>query len=92
MTRVVVVRRNGQQPLVIAMSAVRDARKIKSDGLIISWKEGQASALHTRKIAAGREVGTILVSNSKSGAPVAYDVTFAFVAHAFHPKAPIRKK
>ena len=92
MARVVVVRRESKEPLVIAMSAIREKSKIKTNGLLISWQKGQASALHTRKIAAGREVGTIAVSNVKNGKQVAYDVTFAFVAHAFHPKARIRKK
>ncbi|MEE9314920.1 MAG: DUF3179 domain-containing protein [Rhizobiaceae bacterium] len=90
MARVVVVRRDNKEPLVITMAAVRKKITINTEGLQISWKAGQASALHTEKIASGRDVGTISVT--RNGKDVAYDVTFAFVAHAFHPKATIRKK
>ena len=42
----------------------------------------RSSAIDASRISDGRDVGTVLVS--QEGADVPYDVTFAFVAHAFH--------
>ena len=53
-------------------------------GVTISWRAGQASALDTAEIGAGREVGTIRVRDA-AGRDVAHDVMFAFAFHAFHP-------
>ncbi len=89
MARVVVVRRLNKQPLVITMAAVRKQSSLTIDGIHLSWQAGQTSALHAARISSGRDVGTILAS--RDGKDIAYDVTFAFVAHAFHPKAMIRK-
>lgn len=62
-------------------------KTIKFENLIIRWVAGQNSALDTRKIADGRDVGNISVQTlGKSGlVDVAHHVTFAFVFHAFHP-------
>ena len=63
------------------------------EGLEISWQAGQNSALDSRNISAGRDVGNIVV-RKKDGAKwrdVAHDITFAFVFHAFHPKGVIHK-
>jgi hypothetical protein len=43
----------------------------------------------------GRDVGTVEVASDvpeTKGAALPYDVTFAFVAHAFHPDVPIEGK
>jgi len=54
-----------------------------TDGdLTISWVKGQNSALDTRNISEGRDVGNITVQ--RNGNDVVHDVTFAFVYHAFH--------
>ena len=87
MERVVVVR-NGDVPGVVTLSAVREAGTYDLDGTTLSWREGQASALDSQTIADGRDVGSVVAQ--RDGVDVAYDVTFAFVAHAFHPDAPIR--
>ena len=42
-----------------------------------------ASALSTEEIAQGREVGDVVVT--KDGAPVVFEVVFAFAFHAFTP-------
>jgi len=54
-------------------------------GLHITWKSGTASALDTRSIAKGRDVGAIRVRDAKTGKDIAHDVAFAFSFHAFHP-------
>jgi len=61
------------------------------DGIKIGWKVGQNSALHASVIAEGRDVGSVSVSDATSGRDLVYDVTFAFVAHAFHPETTIEK-
>ena len=87
MERVVVVRGEGGTPGVVRMSAVREAGSLDVGDATLSWEPGQASALDTRAIPKGRDVGTITAT--RDGADVPYDVTFAFVAHAFHPEAEI---
>ncbi len=87
MTRVIVIRRDGREPMIIPMQRVVETGRLEIDGYDISWREGQASALDTSNISKGREVGTIIVTrDSANGAKdIAYDLTFAFVAKAFHP-------
>ena len=58
---------------------------IKEAGVKISWKSGTASALDSRSIARGRDVGSIRVRDAKTGKDIAHDVSFAFSFHAFHP-------
>lgn len=62
-------------------------RVVAPDGTVITWTPGQASALDTAEIAAGRDVGSVLAQ--RDGRDVAYFVDFAFAFHAFHPDAPI---
>lgn len=88
MARVVVVR-DGGDPVVVSMLKVREEGPLQRNGVTISWEPGQASALDTSRIAKGREVGNILVQ--REGQDVPYDVTFAFVAHAFMPDVAIEK-
>jgi hypothetical protein len=54
---------------------------------VLTWEAGQNSALDTRTISDGREVGNVVVQRQSSDGPedVAYDLTFAFVFHAFRP-------
>ncbi len=62
-----------------------EAGEISEAGLVISWEEGQASALDTRQIAAGRDVGNIRVRD-EAGRDQPHDVMFAFAFHAFYPE------
>ena len=90
MERVVVVRDGGGEPSVVRMSAVREGGPLEVDGVTLRWRAGQSSALDTRAIPKGRDVGTITAT--RDGVDVPYDVTFAFVAHAFHPTVEIGGK
>ena len=90
MERVVVVRSGSGDPRVVRMSAVREGGPLQVDGVTLRWRAGQASALDTRAIPKGRDVGTITAT--RDGADVPYDVTFAFVAHAFHPTVEIGER
>jgi hypothetical protein len=92
MARVIVVRRKEADPVIVALGHLRRAGALTIDGVRLSWRAGRSSALDTREIARGRDIGTIeAVSDASAtrGAPLVYDVTFAFVAHAFHPDVSI---
>ena len=52
--------------------------------MVISWRAGQASALDTARIGAGRDVGSIRVRDGQ-GRNLPHDVMFAFAYHAFWP-------
>ena len=58
--------------------------EITQAGVTISWTAGQASALDSARIGAGKDVGTIRVRDGR-GRNVAHDVMFAFAFHAFYP-------
>ncbi|MEO0545144.1 MAG: DUF3179 domain-containing protein [Pseudomonadota bacterium] len=84
MERVVIVPNESDgDPTLVIMSHIAETGSVSVAGLDFTWTAGQASALDTSKISEGRDVGTVLVQ--RDGSDVAYDVTFAFVAHAFHP-------
>ncbi len=65
------------------LSRLRVEGEIAEAGVTISWMEGQASALDTELISAGRDVGTIRVR--RDGVDVPHDIMFAFAFHAFFP-------
>lgn len=87
LARVVVVREAADNPVVVSLQALRDAGTLDREGVTLSWSEGQASALDSSKISDGKDVGNVIVT--RDGKDVVYDVTFAFVAHAFMPEVPI---
>ncbi|MEM9140800.1 MAG: DUF3179 domain-containing protein, partial [Pseudomonadota bacterium] len=66
------------------LTRLREAGQLEEAGLLLKWTEGQASALDTRKIAKGREVGDVVVTKP-DGSPVVFEVVFAFAFHAFTP-------
>lgn len=80
-----------------SMELVKQQGEIRAIGtpigdLLLSWKDGQNSALDTSTISEGRDVGTVVVQRrTVAGAlqDVVYDVPFAFAFNAFHPDAPI---
>lgn len=59
-----------------------DKGSFKTGDLEITWNSGQNSALDTRNISKGRDVGNVTVR--RGGKDVVHDITFAFVYHAFH--------
>ncbi len=56
-------------------------------GVVLRWKPGQNSALDTRSIAQGKDVGSVTVQ--REGRDIAYFIDFAFAFHAFFPAAEI---
>ncbi|MEJ8560849.1 DUF3179 domain-containing protein [Yoonia sp. GPGPB17] len=53
-------------------------------GVSFTWTEGQASALDSANIGAGKEVGNVRVRDA-DGNDLPHDVMFAFAFHAFWP-------
>ena len=74
-----------------SLALLRRAGKIRSKDLVLIWEPGQASALDTRSIAAGRDVGGVIVQKEDNGMviDVPFDVPFAFAFHAFRKDSPI---
>lgn len=66
------------------LERLRIENQISENGVTISWVAGQASALDSRDISDGRDVGSIRVRDA-SGNDVPHDVMFAFAYHAFWP-------
>lgn len=89
MERVVIVRNDEADPTIVTMNAVRNQGALSRDGYQMTWQAGQSSALDGRDIASSRDVGSIVVT--RDGEDVPYDVTFAFVAHSFHPEVTIER-
>lgn len=56
--------------------------RVKDGDLELTWNKGQNSALDSRSIRKGKDVGNITVR--RNGDDVVHDVTFAFVYHAFY--------
>jgi hypothetical protein len=76
-----------------ALALIRRQGTIQSADLLIQWQPGQASALDRTSIGAGRDVGNVVVQKRMGErlVDIPYDVTFAFVFHAFRPDGPIHK-
>ncbi|MEM1066535.1 MAG: DUF3179 domain-containing protein [Pseudomonadota bacterium] len=64
---------------------LRVTPEVTEAGVTLTWAAGQASALDSRNIADGRDVGTIRVRN-EAGEDLPHDVMFAFAFHAFWPE------
>jgi hypothetical protein len=82
LARVIVVGREAW-PLDLLMKA----RRLEAGDLVLTWEPGQASALDSAAIEAGRDIGNVVVQRrSEAGLDdVVHDVSFAFAFRAFHP-------
>jgi hypothetical protein len=76
-----------------SLPLLRDKGTITQGDLVIRWAAGQNSALDSRVIAEGRDVGNVVVQRRTGDTlvDVIHDVTFAFVFHAFRPDGVIHK-
>jgi len=76
-----------------SLDYLRSHRRVEQGDLILTWDPGQNSALDTRRIAEGKDVGNVVVQRRSTDGlrDVPYDVTFAFVFHAFHPDGTLVK-
>lgn len=76
-----------------SLALLREMRVIEENGLRLSWTAGQASALDTRRIAEGRDVGNVVVERKGADGrwrEADYDLVFAFAFHAFRPEGEWR--
>lgn len=76
-----------------ALDLLRRAQRVEQEDLVVTWEPGQNSALDSRAIAEGQDVGNVLVQRRTDQGlrDVPYDVTFAFVFHAFRPDGTLHK-
>jgi len=91
MERVVAVETAPGQHEAWSLALLRRKGTIERGDLVIKWEAGQASALDQQTIAAGRDVGNVVVQRrgKDSLQDLPHDVTFAFAFHAFRPESPI---
>ena len=87
--RVVVV---GEEAWSLAL--VQRLKRIERGDLVITWVPGQNSALDTRMIRMGRDIGNVVVQRQGPDglADAVHDISFAFAFHAFYPEAPIHNE
>ncbi len=71
------------------LTRLREKGEIRKGVMVLRWTPGQNSALDSRKIADGRDVGNVTVT--ENGSDVIHHVTFAFVFHAFRPDGVIHR-
>ncbi len=76
-----------------SLDLLREKGRIESGDLVLTWEAGNASALDTSAIPKGRDIGNVVAQKRGSEGPedVVYDLTFAFVFHAFRPEGTIHK-
>jgi hypothetical protein len=93
MERVVAVETAPGRHEAWALALLQRRGTIQGADLLIQWQLGQASALDKASIPAGRDVGNVIVQKRQGDelVDVPYDVTFAFVFHAFRPNSAIHK-
>jgi len=76
-----------------SLDLLRAKTRIEAGDLVLAWEPGQNSALDSRVLAEGRDIGNVVVwRRTAAGLEDAlYRVTFAFVFHAFQPEGMIHK-
>ena len=74
-----------------SLELLQRLKRIERGDLVITWEAGQNSALDTRMISMGRDIGNVVVQRDGPDGPAdaVHDISFAFAFHAFHPEAPI---
>ncbi len=74
-----------------SLDLLRMRGQIEDGDLVLRWTPGLNSALDTERVADGRDIGNVTAQRQTAAGPVdiPYDVTFAFVFHAFRPDGRI---
>jgi len=92
MARVIVFEASGKR-YAVAMKLLSDRKTFKVSNATLSWSTGQNSALDSRQISEGRDIGNVVVQVDNADGPqdIVYDVTFAFVVKAFYPGVKIQQ-
>lgn len=73
------------------LDILRQAGRIQSGSLVMTWEAGQNSIFDSREISAGRDVGNVVVQRvTEDGLEdEVYDVSFAFAYRAFNPEGSL---
>ena len=76
-----------------ALELLAQEKRIEDGGIVLTWSPGQNSALAEEDISQSDHVGNVVVQRRTENGleDIPYTVTFAFVFHAFHPRAEIRR-
>ena len=69
--------------IAFALPLLSQKGHLQQGDLELAWSSGQRSALDSRKLNRGRDVGNVLVS--RNGMDIPHVITFAFAFFAFHP-------
>lgn len=67
------------------LTRLSEAGQLTEEGISFSWVEGQASALDSASLGAGKEVGNVRVQDAE-GNDLPHDLMFAFAFNAFWPE------
>ena len=67
------------------VARIAEISELVEDGVRLTWRAGQASAVDTFTLAEGRDVGTIRVFDAETGENLVHDVIFAFAFHNLWP-------
>jgi len=72
---------------------IRLIKNYQTQDLKITWQKGRTSALDTKNIAQGQDIGNISVQRKMNDQwqDIPYDLTFAFVFYAFHPQGRLHR-
>lgn len=91
MERVVAVETVPRHHEAWSLVLLRRHGTIRRADIVLTWNEGQNSALDKHLVADGRDIGNVKVQRERDGqlVDVPYDVPFAFAFHAFRPNSPI---
>jgi hypothetical protein len=76
------------------LELIRRKKTVTSGDLRLSWSAGQNSALDSRTIESGRDLGNVVVQKKDASGwrDAVHDLTFAFVFHTFVPDGVIHKE
>lgn len=91
MIRVVAIKDRGN-PKAVSLVTLREKGEMRVGDITLRWTPGVNSALDSRRIAKGRDVGAVRVTRMDADGrqvDLVHDITFAFVFYAFHPEAQI---
>lgn len=85
----VVAVQEADEPFVVSLQKLRDEKTLTRNGVTLTWSDGTRSALDSRQISQGRQIGNVIAKRGSEDVP--YDLTFAFVTHAFMPDVKIEQ-
>ena len=79
-------------PYAVALNLLRKKKTLTKGDIIFQWISGQNSALDSKMISKGRDIGNVTVQKKTGNGmkDIVYHLTFAFAFNAFHPDVLIQ--